>query len=288
MNGSCSCNAANYQNRILLSSGKSVKLWGMGTLILLLTMSSLLAWWHVELNALAAISLRLVRRYLSWSVAWKATRLVRLAKAYVGFRLEVDDDAVKGLVPPFLIVANHQSLADIALVLSAFSYLPIRFVAKSELRSGFPAVSAVLRFQQHALIDRRGNFREAIATLRRLARRSRAGLCPVIFPEGTRSRTGGVGKFYAGAVKTIHSAVPMPIVCLALDGGRRFVTYNDIRHGVAGAVYRMKVVDVRRPETSELARTLDDFRDLIENQLDEWQSGDNDHCGKRRSDTEAN
>ena len=247
---------------------------GMGTLILLLSMSFLLAWWHVELNLLAAISLPLVRRYLSWSVSWKATRLVRLAKAYVGFELIVDRRALKGVSPPFLIVSNHQSLADIVIVLAVFSDVPIRFVAKAELESGFPAVSPVLRYQQHALIDRRGNFRDAIGKLKLLARRSRDGLCPVVFPEGTRSRSGRVGRFHAGAVKTIHSEAPMPIVCVALDGGSRFVTYADIRAGIAGAVYRASVLDVRTVRTGEISELLAEYRDRIDDQLSRWKASD--------------
>lgn len=246
----------------------------MGTVILLVSMSFLLAWWHVELNFLAAVSFRLVRRYLSWSVAWKATRLVRLAKAYVGFSMHVDRSALAGYSAPFILVSNHQSLADIVILLAAFRDLPIRFVAKAELKSGFPAVSPVLRFQQHALIDRRGNFRHAIATLKILARRSRSGLCPVVFPEGTRSRSGVVGKFYAGAVKTIHGVTPMPVACVALDGGSRFVTYADIRSGVKGAVYRLRVMDVRTPDTADLGHVLDEFRDRIHTQLQDWKSTD--------------
>jgi 1-acyl-sn-glycerol-3-phosphate acyltransferase len=224
----------------------------------------------VELNVLAAFSFTLVRRYLSWSVAFKATRLVRLAKAYVGFRIYIEDEITQRLDPPFILVANHQSLADIVILLAAFRHLPIRFVAKAELRSGFPGVSPVLRYQRHALIDRHGNFREAIATLRRLAKRSCSGLCPVVFPEGTRSRTGQVGRFYAGAVKTIHAECRMPVTCVALDGGRQFVTYGDIIHGVRGAVYRVKVMSVSHPKTSELGGVLDGCRDEIAKQLEQW------------------
>jgi 1-acyl-sn-glycerol-3-phosphate acyltransferase len=169
-----------------------------------------------------------------------------------------------------MLVANHQSLADIVVILAAFNDLPIRFVAKAELRKSFPAVSPVLRFQRHALIDRRGNFRAALAELRRLGRRSRGGLCPVVFPEGTRSRTGEIGTFHTGALKAIHTVTPMPLACVALEGGSRIVSFADIRGGMSGTVYRVRVLATRDVSSAQIQSTLQEFHDLIARQLSAW------------------
>ena len=45
----------------------------------------------------------------------------------------------------FIIVSNHQSTADIAILIWALSDLELRYVAKEELGHGLPAVSMALR-----------------------------------------------------------------------------------------------------------------------------------------------
>ena len=60
----------------------------------------------------------------------------------------------------FLIVSNHQSLADIPAVTVCFPRHPVRFVAKRELRRGIPYISRSLRFGRSALVSRTRDFGE--------------------------------------------------------------------------------------------------------------------------------
>ena len=120
----------------------------------------------------------------------------------------------------FLILSNHQSLVDIAVLAYAFPRHNVRFVAKKELGRGVPGISFMLRNGGHALIDRRGSFRESQAKLIQLARFSRREpVCPAIFPEGTRSREGRVKKFHSAAVRTILAHHPLPAVSVAVRRG---------------------------------------------------------------------
>lgn len=114
--------------------------------------------------------------------------IVRLARVYGG--LKVVRESAPGVTIPgsALIVANHQSLVDIPMLIYAFPGRSLRFVAKRELKFGLPAFSVALRKGRHALIERRGGMSANERRLRRLAREAaREGWCPVVFPEGTRS-----------------------------------------------------------------------------------------------------
>jgi 1-acyl-sn-glycerol-3-phosphate acyltransferase len=84
--------------------------------------------------------------------------------------------------PPFFLVANHLSYADI-LVLG--TELPCVFVAKAEI-DGWPLFGALCRSVNTIFIDRRAK-RELPRILARIETTLAAGQGVVIFPEGTSS-----------------------------------------------------------------------------------------------------
>jgi 1-acyl-sn-glycerol-3-phosphate acyltransferase len=119
---------------------------------------------------------------------------------------------------PVIIASNHQSFFDMLAVL-AHVPRPVKYVAKKELRL-VPFLGTALWATGHILIDRR-NRKRAFATYERAARdmvASRAHL--LIFPEGTRSRTGLVLPFKKGpAVVAIASGVAViPCYCAGTFG----------------------------------------------------------------------
>lgn len=121
--------------------------------------------------------------------------------------------------PPFVIVANHASHLD-ALVLAAV--LPERCARRAyALAAGdtfftSAAVSAFAAYAINALpIWRQRTTPRDIATLRdRLAEDE---LVFVLFPEGTRSRDGAMGRFRPG-VGAFVAGTSIPVVPCYLDG----------------------------------------------------------------------
>lgn len=115
-----------------------------------------------------------------------------------------------------VVVSNHQSLFDIFVL---FATLPVslRFVAKSEL-SRVPVFADAMRHAGHVFVDRERGFR-ALTSLEDAGRRmKRKGLTLCLFPEGTRSAEGRLGRFKPGAfVLAIDSRTPM--VPVAVEGG---------------------------------------------------------------------
>lgn len=109
---------------------------------------------------------------------------------------------------PAIIVANHQSMNDIPPMIWYMRKLHPKFISKKELAHGIPSVSFNLRHGGSALIDRK-NPEQAIREIERIAayamEHQRA---VVIFPEGTRSRTGEMKKFHRSGLKTLIRKMP--------------------------------------------------------------------------------
>jgi 1-acyl-sn-glycerol-3-phosphate acyltransferase len=166
-------------------------------------------------------------------------KLFYLARVFGGLRME--NERFKGTLPRvFLMISNHQSLADIPALMLAFPSRDLRFVAKKELGRGLPYISTSLHLGHHALIYRKGNFRQGQRELRRFGALTRRGICPVVFPEGTRSRTGEVRSFFAGAVRVILEHSPVPVLSVAVDGGYRVSTLPRLMNNMRGTLYRVK------------------------------------------------
>ncbi len=113
---------------------------------------------------------------------------------------------------PFVIASNHQSWFDIFLLAAA---LPgsLRFVAKKEL-ARVPLLGRAMRHAGHIFIDRQ-NRQAAFGAYDEAAAAIREGISAVVFPEGTRSRTGELLPFKKGPfVLAIAAGVPLvPAYC---------------------------------------------------------------------------
>jgi 1-acyl-sn-glycerol-3-phosphate acyltransferase len=183
-------------------------------------------------------------------------------------------EPIEGLDLPevFVIVANHQSLGDIPGTLIAFPKRRIRFVAKRELKWGVPYISSVARVGKHALISRSGDYRQGYKELRRLADMTRRGICPLVFPEGTRSRDGSVGKFHAGAVRAILERAPVPVLSIAIDGGYKVSKLSAIMGDLRGETYRVKHLKLHPAPhgKTEIMELISEMEKEIREQIQKW------------------
>jgi 1-acyl-sn-glycerol-3-phosphate acyltransferase len=145
------------------------------------------------------------------------------------FRVGVD---VAGLenVPthaPVILMSNHQSLADIAAIVSTLPRsMRWRFVAKKEL-TRVPIFGQALVASGHIIIDR-GNREKAVASLHRAAERIRAGTSVIVFPEGTRSPGGELRPFKSGP---FHLAIEaqVPIIPITVSGSQRITPKGQLQ-----------------------------------------------------------
>jgi 1-acyl-sn-glycerol-3-phosphate acyltransferase len=116
----------------------------------------------------------------------------------------------------YIFVANHQSIYDIPVI---FWHIPwqLRIIAKASL-GRFPFLGWHLSRAGHLLVDR--GKPDPIGILKRWKGLVSQGLSLIVFPEGTRSADGRVGRFKGGSFLLAVQA-GLPLVPVAVNGSRR-------------------------------------------------------------------
>jgi 1-acyl-sn-glycerol-3-phosphate acyltransferase len=203
-----------------------------------------------------------------------ARELFTLAKLLSSFRITVERFP-EHLPRVLMVVTNHQSLADIPALIFAFRKHSIRFVTKRELGRGVPMVSQFLRRGRSALISRHGDFREGMRQMAKLAYASADGISPVVFPEGTRSRTGELGRFQSGAFRIILERAPLHILSVAIEGGHLISRLTWVLKNLGRTHYRVKSLALYPPPKSkrEILELLKKVEEDIAGQLRLWRKG---------------
>jgi 1-acyl-sn-glycerol-3-phosphate acyltransferase len=139
---------------------------------------------------------------------------VAISKTFPPWRLRIE-----GAWPgkgPYVVVANHQSILDILLL----SRMPreMKWIAKEELFE-VPWVGWMLRMSGDIPI-RRGDAESGGEALGRARVYLARGMSVMIFPEGTRSRTGQLLPFKSGAFR-LAVETGVPILPIAVHGTAR-------------------------------------------------------------------
>ena len=124
-------------------------------------------------------------------------------------------------------VSNHESFVDILLI----SHLPteMKWMSKIEILK-IPLVGWMMRLARDIPLDRGDSTSGAARSASR--ERLDTNVSVMIFPEGTRSKTGELRKFRAGAFNLAIEA-QVPILPLACHGTRDALRKNDWRLGNA-------------------------------------------------------
>jgi len=155
--------------------------------------------------------------------------------------LPVSVDGFEHIKPgqSYVFVANHQSMFDVWLV---YGWLPVIFkwLMKAELRK-VPFVGTACKAAGHIFVDRR-NAKAAMESIKDVEKQLTNGVCTVIFPEGTRTLNGEVGRFKRGAFQ-IAWDLGLPVIPLSLSGcydvlpkGKPFVHRHPVHMHIGKAI----------------------------------------------------
>ena len=178
----------------------------------------------------------------------------RLILATSGVRVRVS--GLERLDPKrsYVFAANHQSIYDIPIVFSALPY-QLRIVAKESL-GRIPFMGWHLHRAGHLLVDRKNPGADIVHKMARLVRE---GSSLIVFPEGTRSVDGTLGRFKKGSFLVALGA-KLPVVPVTIEGsrhvmqkGRLMVRPGEVLLTVHDAV---PTESVRREEVRALAEQV--------------------------------
>lgn len=118
---------------------------------------------------------------------------------------------------PAIYISNHTSLLDIPILFAAINQ-PLFYVAKMELKR-VPFLGQYMQAMGMIFIDR-SNREQAMLSMRSAIQDIAKGKSIVVFPEGTRSKTGELQPFKRGAF-VIACEGEIPIVPVVIRGGSR-------------------------------------------------------------------
>lgn len=163
-----------------------------------------------------------------------------------------------------LFVSNHQSNFDILLLLA---YLPVPkgFVAKIEMLK-FPFINKWMK-KIHCLFMDRHDMKQSAQVIIDGIKQLKSGINMVIFPEGTRSKTGALGDFKAGSFK-LATKSKCPIVPITIDGTRNIMEANNYfikKQNIN--LYIHPPIDVTALTKEETAELPDKVKEIIESDL---------------------
>lgn len=144
-------------------------------------------------------------------------------------------------------VANHQSYIDIPILFSLISPPPA-IMAKREL-ARIPILGFWMRQLGCVIVDR-DDARSGMEAIKDSQATLAQGNCFAIFPEGTRSKTGKIGEFQAGAVH-IAAKAGVPIIPIVISGSFRGFEGNGNRLKPAAVCIEI----LPKVETQGLTRT---------------------------------
>lgn len=141
-----------------------------------------------------------------------------LSCAFIPYRV-IKSDLLPGHHDgPAVYVANHSSYIDIYAM--AFLKRRLKFVSKAEIFK-MPFVGWAMQMAGNVAL-RRASKRGQMEAYRNMVGVLHSGISLVVFPEGTRSATGKLQRFHAGAFRAAKNA-GVPVVPITIDGTRQMM-----------------------------------------------------------------
>ena len=160
---------------------------------------------------------------------------------------------------PYVVVSNHESFVDILLI----SHLPteMKWMSKIEIMR-IPLVGWMMWLARDIPLER-GDAASTAKALDASRERLSRNVSVMIFPEGTRSKTGELRQFKTGAFRLAIEA-QVPVLPLAVYGTRAALRKHDWRLGNAEAEVRvLEPISTEGMTMDDVGALRDRVRDVI-------------------------
>jgi 1-acyl-sn-glycerol-3-phosphate acyltransferase len=206
---------------------------------------------------------RLVRAWLRFH----ARATLAMARVIANVRI-----SVRGAIPPesCIVVMNHQSVLDIpigiSLVPGPYPLIPTR----DRYKWGVPGISPLGRLARYPFVSqKRVLSRTELASLTDAAEQvSRGEQSLLIFPEGHRSRDGGLGRFMRSGLRIVFSRAERPVYCVVVHGMVNARTFADGLANFANLDVRIAISDpIASPPRGSDDSTIDSFIDSLHSRM---------------------
>ncbi len=156
----------------------------------------------------------------------------------------------------YVFVANHSSNIDVPINFLCADPIPIRYLAKKELYQ-VPVLSWIMRSVRMVRTDRQARGVAHAAVNEQIAEIVPLGLSLMIYPEGTRTRSGALDAFKRGAFR-IAVDNQLDLVPVSIAG-----TYDIFPPG-SKLVYGGRAAAIVHPPISVQGLDGDDIGELLE------------------------
>lgn len=168
----------------------------------------------------------------------------------------------------YVFVSNHQGAFDIFLI---FGHLHRNFkwMMKQQLRK-IPFVGYACEKSHHIFVDRR-NPAKMMATYDKARATLKHGMSLVVFPEGSRTYDGRIGKFKRGAF-VLADELQLPVVPLTINGSFDVMPRTSKWYWVHRCKLTLIIHAPIYPQSQgaeNVARLMEESRKVIESGLDE-------------------
>ncbi len=162
----------------------------------------------------------------------------------------------------YVVVANHQSLADIVVMYKM--RMQFKWVAKESLFK-VPFIGWCLSLTKHIKLSR-GDFGSIKKVYKKAAHWLKKDMSVVFFPEGTRSESGKIGEFQSGAFK-LAIQQKRPILPVVIDGTKDALPKGSwfFKTKVNGTITVLPAIETKNLKPGDFALLRDRVHANLEN-----------------------
>lgn len=230
----------------------------------------LLAFWFASIALIAPFLIALVLITKNENLLYSPVRVfIRAGLAMVNVRVEVT--GLERLDPKqtYIFTPNHQSLIEVPLWV-AYLGRNIAYLGKKEVFK-YPIFGYGIRLVGVVPVDR-SNSPAAVESAKLATENIRKGKSYVVYPEGTRSRDGGLLPFKKGAFMMAIDA-GVPVVPITISGATRIMPKSQIK--IFPSTVRVTIhepISTTGYSKANIAELIDKTKQKIFSALDEGEA----------------